>query len=69
VTFFEGGKFAQGYELGLGFGVTKVIRPLRPTDAEDLERIVLQSKKDHLYRVSAGNPSSFPRLVLTEGKP
>ncbi len=69
VTFFEGGKFAQGYELGLGFGVTKVIRPIRPTDTEDLERIVLQSKKDHLFRVSAGNPSSFPRLVLTEGKP
>jgi hypothetical protein len=69
VTFFEGGKFAQGYELGLGFSVTKVIRPTKPTDAEDLERIVLQSKKDHLFRVSAGNPSSFPRLVLTEGKP
>ena len=69
VTFFEGGKFAQGYELGLGFSVTKVIRPTRPTDAEDLERIVLQSKKDHLFRVSDGNPSSFPRLVLTEGKP
>ena len=69
VTFFEGGKFAPGYELGLGFSVTKVIRPTRPTDAEELERIVLQSKKDHLFRVSAENPSSFPRLVLTEGKP
>ncbi|MFZ0959943.1 MAG: beta-N-acetylglucosaminidase domain-containing protein [Terriglobia bacterium] len=69
VTFFEGGKFAPGYELGLEFGVMKVIRPARPTDAEDLERIVLQSKKDHLFRASTGNPSSFPRLVLTEGKP
>ena len=39
VTFFEGGKFAQGYEMGLGFSVTKVIRPTRPTDAEDLERV------------------------------
>jgi hypothetical protein len=68
VTFFAGGKFAQGYELGLAFGVNKVLRPTKPTDAEDLERIVLQSKKDHLFRVSAGNPSSFPRLVLTEGK-
>jgi hypothetical protein len=69
VTFFEGGKLAQGYELGLGFGVTKVIRPTKPTDAEDLERIELQSKKDRLFHVSAENPSSFPRLVLTEGKP
>ncbi len=69
VTFFEGGKFAPGYELGLGFSMAKVIRPARPTDAEDLERIVLQSKKDHLFRISTGNPSSFPRLVLKEGKP
>ena len=69
VTFFEGGKFAPGYEMGLGFGVTKVIRPARPTDAEDLERVVLQSKKDHLFRISTANPSSFPRLVLTDGKP
>jgi hypothetical protein len=68
VTFFEGNKFASGYELGLGFSVMKVIRPIRPTDTENLERIVLQSKKDHLFRVSTGNPSSFPRLVLTEGK-
>jgi hypothetical protein len=69
VTFFEGGKFAPGYELGLAFGVRKVIRPTRPTDEEDLERIVLESEKDHLFRVSTGNPSSFPRLVLLEGKP
>jgi hyaluronoglucosaminidase len=69
VTFFEGGKFTQGYEIGLEFSVTKVIRPSRPVDAEDLERIVLQSKKDHLFRVSTGNPSSFPHLVLKEGKP
>ncbi len=69
VTFFDGGRLAQGYELGLEFGVTKVIRPTKPTDAEDLERVVLQSKKDRLFRSSAKNPSSFPRLVLTEGKP
>jgi len=69
VTFFEGGKLAQGYELGLGFSVMKVIPPTKPTDAEDLERVVLQSKKDRLFRVTAKTPSSFPRLVLTEGKP
>jgi len=67
VTFFEGGKLESGYELGLGFSVARVLRPSRPTDAEDLERIVLQSKKDHLFRISAGNPSSYPRLVLIEG--
>jgi len=69
VTFFQGGKFAPGYELGLAFSTTKVIRPPRPTSVEDLERIVLQSKKDHLFRVSTGNPSSFPRVALVGGKP
>jgi hypothetical protein len=69
VSYFEEGKFAPGYELGLGFGVRKVIRPTKPTDEEDLERIELQSKKDHLFRVSTRNPSTFPRLVLADGKP
>jgi hypothetical protein len=68
VTFFEGGKLAAGYELGLGFSVAKVVRPTRPTDADDLERTVLQSKQDHLFRVSTGNPATFPRLVLMEAK-
>ncbi len=66
VTFFAGGKFEEGYEAGLEFSVAKVI-PRGGT--EDPERIVLQSRKDHLFRTSTGNPSSFPRLVLTEGKP
>ena len=66
-TFFEGGKAEPGYELGFGFGVASVLRPSRPKDTEDLERIVLQSKKDRLFRLNTGNPSSFPRLVLTDG--
>jgi hypothetical protein len=67
--YFEGGKLAPGYELGLSFGVRKVTRPTRPTDEENLKRIELQSKKDHLFRVSTRNPSTFPRLVLAEAKP
>jgi hypothetical protein len=67
--YFEGGRLAPGYELGLGFGVRKVIRPTKPTDEENLKRIELQSKKDHLFRVSTRNPSTFPRLVLAEAKP
>ena len=69
VTFFAGGKFVQGYELGLVFSVMKVIRPALHGDPEDLTRVVLQSKKDHLFGTRTDNPSSFPRLVLTEGKP
>lgn len=68
-TFFGGGKLVPGYEIGLGYGVTKVLRPSRPTAPENLERIVLQSKKDHLFRLSTGNPSSYPRLVLADGTP
>jgi hypothetical protein len=69
VTLFEGGKFAQGYELGLAFRTTKVIRPARTSDGEDMERVVLHSKKDHLFAATSGNPSSYPRVVLTERKP
>ena len=69
VTYFDARQFTDGYKLGLGFSVAKVLRPARPTDAEDLERIVLQSKKDHLFRINTINPSSFPRLLLTGGRP
>ena len=49
--------------------MAKVLPPARPIDAEDLERIVLQSKKDHLFRINTVNPSSFPRLLLTGRRP
>ena len=68
VNYFEGDKFAAGYELGLELGVQKVMRPARPLDPDDLERIILLSKKDRLFRVRTSNPSSFPRVVLTEEK-
>jgi hyaluronoglucosaminidase len=68
VTFFEGGKLAGGYEVGLAFSAAKVLQATRPGDTEDPERIVLQSKRDHLFRVTTRNPSSFPRLVLTDGR-
>lgn len=69
VTFFAGAKLAADFEVGLGFRVERVLPPSRPTDPEDLERIVLQPKKDHLFRLSTANPSSFPRLILKEDKP
>jgi len=69
VAFFEGGKFAPNYELGLVFSTTKLKRPARPTDPADLDRVALQSKKDHLFRATTANPSSFPRVVLVEREP
>jgi hypothetical protein len=75
-TYFEGGTLAAGYEVGLAFSITKVIRPIQPTDQGDIERITLQSKKDPLFRVrpedivSPGwSPATFPRVVLMERKP
>jgi hypothetical protein len=65
-SLFEGGKLAEGYEIGLGFSVRKVLRPAKPTREEDLERITLQSKTDHLFRIGPRNPSTFPRLVLVQ---
>jgi len=69
VTFFAGAKFSQGYELGLGFRVVKVLRPSHPTDPESLERVVLQSKKDRLFPISSRNPASYPRVLLMQEKP
>jgi hypothetical protein len=69
VNYFEGTKLEAGYELGLGFSVGKVERPSHPTDPDDLERIVMQAKKDHLFHLSTGNPSSYPRLVLKDETP
>jgi hypothetical protein len=63
-AFFDAGKFAAGYEIGMGLSIRKVLRPTKPTHSEDLERITLQSKSDHLFHLGPRNPSSYPRLVL-----
>lgn len=65
VSYFEGGRFLEGCEIGLSFGAQKVLKPAPSTGAEeDLERIVLSSKTDPLFPVNLGNPSSYQRLVL-----
>jgi hypothetical protein len=66
VSFFDAGQFSKGYEIGMSFEVQKVFPPAKPAEEEHLKRIILSSKKDHLFRVTAGNPSSFPRLVLAD---
>ena len=66
MTFFDALKIAAGYEIGMGFSIRKVLRPAKPTHSEDLERITLQSKSDHLFHLGPKNPSSYPRLVLVK---
>jgi hypothetical protein len=79
VSYFDGGKFQPGYEIGLSFGVQKAF-PLPQVVAaasqegrvraalksqDDLKLIVLTSKKDRLFPVRFGNPATYQRLVLS----
>jgi hypothetical protein len=66
VSFFDGGKFKGGYEIGLAFNVQKVFPSPQAVEQEDLQRIVFTSKADQLFRASINNPSSLQRLVLVE---
>ena len=66
VSFFAGGQFSKGYEIGCAFGVQKAFPPQTPEETEEPRRIVLTSKADALFRVSVDNPATFPRLVLVE---
>ncbi|MBZ5565453.1 MAG: beta-N-acetylglucosaminidase domain-containing protein [Acidobacteriia bacterium] len=66
VSFFAGGQFSKGYEIGCAFGVQKAFPPQTPEETEEPRRIVLTSKADALFRVSVDNPATFPRLMLVE---
>ncbi len=66
VSFFDGGKFTGGYEIGFAFNVQKVFPSPQALEQEDLRRIVFTSKADPLFRASINNPSSLQRLVLVE---
>ena len=66
VSFFEGGKFTRGYEIGFAFNVQKVFPSPQAVEQEELQRIVFTSKADQLFRASIDDPASLPRLVLVE---
>jgi hypothetical protein len=66
VSFFDGGKFTSGYEIGFAFNVQKVFPSPQAVEQEELQRIVFTSKADQLFRASVNNPSSLQRLVLVE---
>jgi hypothetical protein len=66
VAFFAGGKFSDGYEIGLSFGIQKAFPPVKPGEDEEPPKIVFASKSDSLFHVSLRNPSSYQRLVLTD---
>ena len=65
VAYFDGGRFSEGYEIGLGFAAQNVLANSAKSGLEeDRERTIFISKKDRLFPVSLSNPSSYPRLVL-----
>jgi hypothetical protein len=66
VSYFDGGKFSNGYEIGLSFGAQKVFPPKKAGEEVDLERIKFTSKTDRVFHASVENPSSLQRLVLID---
>jgi len=68
VSYFDGGRFQDGYEIGLSFGAQKFIPPPNPPGTEEGQRIALTSKADRLFPVRVSNPSTYQRLVLV-GQP
>jgi len=67
VSYFDGAKFSEGYEIGLGFGAQKVFpAPGKEVADEDSERIVFASKTGQAFHVRLENPSSYQRLVLAK---
>ncbi len=66
ISFFGGQKFTLGQEVGLSFGVQKTLPPREPSD--NLLQIVFTSKRDPLFRVDAGNPSTLQRLRLVDAR-
>jgi hypothetical protein len=66
-SYFDCGSFREGYEIGLGFAVQHVVGKKTGRKSEPgPEKIVFISKKNTLFPVYLGNPSSYPRLVLVK---
>ncbi|MBZ5513366.1 MAG: beta-N-acetylglucosaminidase domain-containing protein [Acidobacteriia bacterium] len=67
VSYFDGGRFSEGYEIGVAFGAQKVLKPAGSTAAEtELVRVVFSSKSDPLFPIHVDNPASYQRLVLVK---
>lgn len=64
-SYFEGGTFREGYEMGLGFAVQNVLHQRGGgKSSRRLDRIRFISKRNALFPVYLSNPSSYPRLLL-----
>ncbi|MFB3923334.1 MAG: beta-N-acetylglucosaminidase domain-containing protein [Terriglobia bacterium] len=65
VSFFEGKKFSEGYEIGIEYGAQKVFpEPGKGIADKESRRIVFSSKAAQAFHARLTNPSSYQRLVL-----
>jgi len=67
ISFFAARRFTMGQEIGLSFGAQKTFPPKDPS-GDNLLQIVFTSKRDPLFRVDAGNPSTLQRLRLVDSR-
>ncbi len=65
-SWFEGGRFKPGYEIGLSVSAQKVFPKAgaNALEAEDFPRVIFRSKQDRTFSVHVGNPQSYQKLVL-----
>jgi beta-N-acetylglucosaminidase len=66
-SWFEGGKFKEGYRVGLVVSAQKAFPPPAGTPSDQqtiVRRIVFRSKEDGVFPARFGNPQSYQMLVL-----
>ncbi len=65
-AWFDGGKFSEGYEVGIVLSAQKVLAPAagNAQDEDTLKRILFRSKSDRTFPARFGNPATYQRIVL-----
>jgi beta-N-acetylglucosaminidase len=70
-SWFDGGKFSEGYEIGLVLGAQKVVPPPHGTLPEEaaVKRMIFRSKDDPVFPARFGNPATYQKTVLQGSQP
>jgi hypothetical protein len=62
-SYFEG-SWHEGYEIGLLVGAQKLVPPDPAAGGEDVARLRLTSKQDHVIPPNPSNPATYQHVVL-----
>jgi beta-N-acetylglucosaminidase-like protein len=67
-SWFDGGKFSEGYEVGLALAAQKVFPAAveSSADEEAIKRMTFRSKSDPVFPARFGNPATYQRLILAQ---